>query len=155
VKQSDPKQHETPNVTLAEKGSETSQRKGNSECSSEGPKTMTHSSSLPPRDSPLTTMFLGQYVSALMVETIKSLKLSYARLAHEMAIPEMVLRDAVEGKMGLTRGQCVRLGKALGLPTTYELRPGEQDGVPCWEVCYPPVHVPMANKTQPTLIPAY
>jgi hypothetical protein len=88
-------------------------------------------------------MFLGQYVSALMLETIKSLKLSYARLAHEMAIPEMVLRDAVEGKMGLTRGQWARLGKALGLPTTYELRPGEQDGVPCWEVCFPPVHVPM------------
>jgi hypothetical protein len=35
-----------------------------------------------------------------MLETIKYLKLSYARLAHEMAIPEMVLRDAVEGKMG-------------------------------------------------------
>jgi hypothetical protein len=75
---------------------------------------MTHSSSLPPRDSPLTTMFLGQYVSALMLETVKYLKLSYARLAHEMAIPEMVLRDAVEGKMGLTRGHWVRLGKALG-----------------------------------------
>jgi hypothetical protein len=66
-----------------------------------------------------------------MLETLKHLKLSYARLAHEMAIPEMVLRDAVEAKMGLSRGQRVRLGKALGLPTTYELRPGERDGVPC------------------------
>ena len=39
-----------------------------------------------------------------MLETIEFLKLSYARLAQEMSVPEMVLRDAVEGKMGLTRG---------------------------------------------------
>ena len=104
---------------------------------------MTHSSSLPPRDSPLTTVFADQYVSALMLETIKYLKLSYAGLAHEMSIPELVLRDAVEGKMGLTRGQWVRFGHLLGLPTTYELRPGERDGIPCWEVCFPPVHVSM------------
>ena len=31
-----------------------------------------------------------------------------------MSIPEMVLRDAVEGKMGLTRGQWVKLGRFLG-----------------------------------------
>jgi hypothetical protein len=145
VKQSGPKQHGSPGDTLAE-GFRPSERIGTNESSSERPKTITPPSSLPPRDSPLTTMFLGQYVSALMLETIKYLKLSYAGLAHEMAIPEMVLRDAVEGKMGLTRGQWVRLGKALGLPTTYELRPGEQDGVPCWEVCFPPVSL-MANKT--------
>ncbi len=84
-------------------------------------------------------MFLGQYVSALMQETITYLKLSYEGLAHEMSIPELVLRDAVDGKMGLTRGQWVRFGKLLGLPTTYELRPGERDGVPCWEICFPPV----------------
>jgi hypothetical protein len=143
VKQSDPKEHDTAEVTLAEKGSKASEHMGVSERSMEQHKTITPSSSLPPRDSPLTTMFLGQYVSALMLETIKYLKLSYAGLAHQMSIPEMVLRDAVEGKMGLTRGQWVRLGKALGLPTTYELRPCEQDGVPCWEVCFPPVHVPM------------
>jgi hypothetical protein len=96
---------------------------------------MTHSSSLlPPPDSPLTLMFLGQYVSLLMQETITYLKLPYDTLAHEMSIPELVLRDAVEGKMGLTRGQWVRLGKILGLPTTYELRPGERDGRPCWEI---------------------
>ena len=104
---------------------------------------MTHSSSLPPRDSPLTLMLLGQYVSKLMQETITYLKLPYDKLAHQMSIPEMVLRDAVEGKMGLTRGQWVRFGRLLGLPTTYILRPGERDGVPCWEVCFPPVHVPM------------
>ena len=104
---------------------------------------MTPASSLPSRDSPLTTVFAAQFVSALMLETIKYLKLSYEGLGHEMAIPEMVLRDAVEGKMGLTRGQWVRLGKALGLSTTYELRPGERDDAPCWEICFPPVHVPM------------
>ena len=67
-----------------------------------------HSSSLPPSDSPLTAMFLGQYVSALMHETIDYLKLPYDGLAHEMSIPELVLRDGVEGKMGLTRGQWVK-----------------------------------------------
>jgi hypothetical protein len=48
-------------------------------------------------------MFLGQYVSAPMQETIAYLKLSYEGLAHEMSVPEMVLRDPVDGKM--TRGQ--------------------------------------------------
>ena len=91
-------------------------------------------------------MFLGQYVSSLIQETIRYLKLSYAGLAQQMSIPEMVLRDAVEGKMGLTRGQWVRLGHRLSLPTTYELRPGERDGMPCWEVCFPPVHVPMDKE---------
>jgi hypothetical protein len=101
--------------------------------------TLKKSHLLPPSDSPLTTMFVGQYVSALMQETITYLKLSYEELAHEMSIPELVLRDAVDGKMGLTRGQWVRFGKLLGLPTTYELRPGERNGVPCWEICFPPV----------------
>ena len=90
-------------------------------------------------------MFLGQYVSALMQETIAYLKLSYEGLAHEMLIPELVLRDAVEGTMGLTHGQWVRLGKILSLPTSYQLRPGERDGRPCWEVCFPPVSL-MANR---------
>ena len=53
-----------------------------------------------------------------------------AKLAHEMSIPELVLRDAVEGKMGLTRGQWVKFGRLLGLPTTYILRPGERDAMP-------------------------
>src|ERR1039458_2354411 len=55
------------------------------------------------------------------------------------------LGDGVEGKMGLTRGQWVKFGRLLGLPTTYALRPGEQDGVPCWEICFPPVSL-VANK---------
>jgi len=107
---------------------------------------LTHSSSLPPSDSPLTLMFLGQYVSKLMQETISYLKLPYDKLAHEMSIPELVLRDAVEGKMGLTRGQWVKFGRLLGLPTTYILRPGERDGTPCWEICFPPVAL-TAKKT--------
>jgi hypothetical protein len=104
------------------------------------------SASLPPRDSPLTKMFLGQYISSLMQETITYLKLSYDDLALRMFLPEMVLRDAVEGIMGLTRGQWIRFGHELGLPTTYVLRPGERDGAPYWEICFPPVSLG-ANKT--------
>ncbi len=107
---------------------------------------MKKSHSLPPSDSPLTLMFLGQYVSALMQETIAYLKLPYDKLALDMSIPEMVLRDAVEGKMGLTRGQWVKCGRLLALPTTYVLRPAERDGTPCWEVCFPPVSL-WTNKT--------
>ena len=40
-----------------------------------------------------------------------------------MSISEPVLRDSVEGKMGLTRGQWVKFGRVLGLPTTYSTRP--------------------------------
>jgi hypothetical protein len=34
------------------------------------------------------------------------------------------------------------------IEATYELRPGERDGMPCWEVCYPPVPAKM-DKGQP------
>jgi hypothetical protein len=111
-----------------------------------GSHTLKKANSLPPSDSPLTTLYLGQYVSALMQETIAYLKLPYDKLTLDMSIPEMVLRDAVQGKIGLTRGQWVRFGRLLGLPTTYVLRPGERDGTPCWEICFPPVSL-MANKT--------
>jgi hypothetical protein len=100
---------------------------------------MTHVSSLPPRDSPLTKVFAGQYMSLLVEETIRYRKLSYGGLARQMSIPEMVLRDAVEGKLGLTLGQWVKLGQLLKLTAGFQLRPGERDGAPCWEVCYPPV----------------
>ena len=99
-------------------------------------------------------MFLGQYVSSLMKETIMYLELPYDKLAREMSIPELILRDAVEGRMGLTRGQWVKFGKMLGLPTTYSLRPGERDGRPCWEICFPPVAF-AAHKgvdSDPTLV---
>jgi hypothetical protein len=102
---------------------------------------------LPPPDSPLTTSFLGQYVSSLMQETINYLKLSYRDLALKMFVPEMVLREAVRAKMALTRGQWNRLAELLGLPTAFELRPVEQNGAPYWEVCYPPVAF-IAGKTE-------
>jgi hypothetical protein len=50
------------------------------------------------------------------------------RFAIDPDVSEMVLHDAVEGKMGLTRRQWVRLGRMPGLPTTYILRRGERDG---------------------------
>jgi hypothetical protein len=81
VKQSDPKEHDTAEVTLAEKGSKASEHMGVSERSMERHKAMTPSSTLPPRDSPLTKVFLGQYVSSLIQETIRYLTLSYAGLS--------------------------------------------------------------------------
>jgi hypothetical protein len=107
---------------------------------------MTQSRVLPPSDSPLTLMFLGQYVSSLMQETIRYLKLPFDKLARELSIPELILRDAVEGRTGLTRGQWVKFGRMFSLPTLYELRPGERDGRPCWEICFSPVSL-IANKT--------
>jgi hypothetical protein len=107
---------------------------------------ITHAS-LPPSDSPLTKLFLGQYVSALVQETITYSKLAYSALAHAMSIPEVVFRDAVEGKVALTRGQWVKLGQLLRLPTTFELRAGERNGSACWEVCYPPVPVKRQKST--------
>jgi hypothetical protein len=80
-------------------------------------------------------MFLGQYLSCLIQKTITYLKLSYSDLAVTTFIPEMVLRDAVERKMALTRGQWIKLGHLLDLPTAYELRAAERDGLACWEVC--------------------
>jgi hypothetical protein len=97
----------------------------------------------PPRDSPLTKAFAGQYLSSLVQETVTYCKISYKRLAQEMSLSETILREAVQGKLARTRGQWVRLGQLLSLPTNFELRPGERDGAPCWEVCYPPVSVEM------------
>jgi hypothetical protein len=76
-------------------------------------------------------------------ETVTYCKISYERLAQEMSLSETILREAVQGKLARTRGQWVRLGQLLGLPTNFELRPDERDGAPCWEVCYPPVSVEM------------
>lgn len=139
LKETEPMRNEPPKVKLAEDSSKTYERIAVSKSTTERSKTTTPSSSLPPRDSPLTKVFAGQYLSSLVEETIRYRKLSYGGLAHEMSIPEMVLREAVQGKLGLTRGQWVKLGQLLKLPTDYQLRPGERDGAPCWEVCYPPV----------------
>jgi hypothetical protein len=97
------------------------------------------SSSLPPRDSPLTKAFAGQYVSSLVEETIRYLRLPLNVLAKEMLIPEMVLRDVVQGKLGMTRGQWIRLGKVLKIATNFQLVKSERAGTLCWEICYPPV----------------
>ena len=43
-------------------------------------------------------------------------KSSYSELAHAMSLPELILKDAVEGQVGLRRGQWNKIGKLLGLP---------------------------------------
>ncbi len=105
----------------------------------ESPKAPTPSSSLPPRDSPLTKTFLGQYLSLLVQETITYRKMPYKWLSQEMSMPETILREAIQGKLGLTRGQWVKLAQLLSLATTFDLRASERNGTPCWEICYPPV----------------
>lgn len=99
----------------------------------------TQSSSPPPPDSPLTKAFLGQYVSLLVQETVSYLKLSYKGLAQEMSMPETIIREAVQGKVGLTRGHWIKLGQLLKIATNFQLVKSERNGAPCWEVCYPPV----------------
>jgi hypothetical protein len=61
-----------------------------------------------------------------MQETITYLKLSYVGLAHEMSIPELVLRDAVEGKMG-------------------RLADSGSGSVKCW-VCQPRISYNLASE---------
>ena len=97
--------------------------------------------SLPPSDSLLTKVFLGQFVSSLCRETITCLKVPYEKLAQEMATPEVVLRDAIQGKLGFTRPQWNKLARSLKPPTTFTVRPSEREGKPCWELCYPPVQL--------------
>jgi len=97
--------------------------------------------SLPPRDSPLTTVFLGQYLSLLVQETITSRKSRYSDLARGMSMSEIVLQEAVQGKLPLTRGRWVRFVQLLGLSTMFEVRGSERNGMPCWELCYPPIRV--------------
>ena len=106
----------------------------------------TPSSSLPPRDSPLTKAFAGQYVSLLVQETITYRKMSYKGLAQEMSMPETIIREAIQGKLGLTRGQWVKLGQLLSLATTFDLRASERNGTPCWEICYPPIPARIDNR---------
>jgi hypothetical protein len=99
---------------------------------------------LPPIDSPLTAVFVGQFVSLLMQETITCRKMSFRRLAQKMSTPEIVLQDAVRGKLASTRPQWVRLAQLLNVATTFDLRPAERNGARCWELCYPPV--PLSRK---------
>lgn len=94
---------------------------------------------LPPPNSPLTEIYVGRYIGSLIDETVRYKKTSYAELAHAMSLPELILKDAVEGQIGLRRGQWNKIGELLGLPTTFQLRPGEHGGILRWELVYPPV----------------
>jgi hypothetical protein len=132
--------YERPQVTLIEKGVKASDDVAAAQFPKEWSKTPTpSSSSLPPCDSPLTKAFLGQYITLLVLETVICLKLSYKGLAQKMSMPETVLREAMQGKLGLTRGQWVKLGQLLKIATNFQLVKSERNGAPCWEVCYPPV----------------
>jgi len=44
-----------------------------------------------------------------MQEAIRYRKLPHDKLAHQMSISELMLRDAVGRTMGLTRGQCIQV----------------------------------------------
>jgi len=146
LKETEPTWNEPPKVKLAEKSSKTHEHIAVSQSTPERSKTTTPSSSLPPRDSPLTKAFAGQYVSSLVEETIRYLRVALNVLAKEMLIPEMVLRDVVQGKLGMTRGQWIKLGKLLKIATNFQLVKSERNGTPCWEICFPPVAL-TANKT--------
>jgi len=86
-------------------------------------------------------------MSMLTQETISYLKLSYKGLAHKMSIPEMVLRDAVECNMGLTSRTVGQVWSSARSATTYERRPDERDGTPCWEICFRPSTSPWTNSS--------
>jgi hypothetical protein len=102
---------------------------------------------LPPANSPLTEIYVGQYIRSLIEETARYKKTSYAELAHAMSLPELILEDAIEGRVGLRRGQWNKVGKLLGLPT-FQLRPGVHDGVLRWELVYPPVALGISHEEQ-------
>ena len=96
-------------------------------------------------------MFLGQYVSKLMQETIRYLKLPYDTLAHEMSIPELVLRDAVEGKMGLTRGQWVSLVVCWVSRRSISYDPASGMVLPAGKSAFRPLLSPRTRRSSPSL----
>jgi hypothetical protein len=100
---------------------------------------MTSSSSLAPADSPLTKAFVGPYLGLLMKETIAFRKISYAELGADLSFSEVLVKEAVDGQIALTRGQWLRLVQRLKLPTNIEFQPSQRNQAPCWEVGYPPV----------------
>lgn len=100
---------------------------------------MTSLSSLPPPDSPLTKAFVGPYLGRLMKETVASRKISYAELGADLSLSEVLVKEAVEGQIALTRGQWLRLVQRLKLPPNIEFQQALRNQAPCWEVGYPPV----------------
>ncbi len=98
-----------------------------------------HSAQLPRIDSPLAKIFLSEYISRLVQETIRYRALPCKKLAQQVNIPSPALQVAIEGQLGLTRGQWNMLGQVLGLTAKFEVRLSERHGQPCWEAYFPPV----------------
>jgi hypothetical protein len=66
-------------------------------------------------DSPLAKILLGQYLSCLITETLNYINMPHKELARAMSIQEVVLRDTIDGKVGLARRQWTRLAELLNL----------------------------------------
>jgi hypothetical protein len=94
---------------------------------------------LPRIDSPLAKIFLSDYISRLTQETVRYRALPYKKLAQQTSIPSPLLEEAIKGRLGLSRGRWKLLFQLLELPTTFQIRPSERDGQPCWEAYFPPV----------------
>jgi len=54
-------------------------------------------------------------------------------------------------RLGLKRGQWKMLLQLLELPTTFQIRPTERDGLPCWEAYFPPVSAQLEGNTKQEL----
>lgn len=99
-------------------------------------------------DSPLTKIFLSEYISQLAQETVRYRALPYKKLAQQMSIPSPALQEAIKGQLGLSRGQWNMLFQLLELPTAFQVRPSERHGQPCWEVYFPPVSVQVEESAK-------
>jgi hypothetical protein len=104
-------------------------------------------------DSPLAKIFLSEYISQLAQETVRYRALPYKKLAQQMSIPSPALQEAIKGQFGLSRGQFNMLFQLLELPTTFQVRPSERHGRPCWEAYFPPVPVEMDKVVAISLRP--
>ena len=107
-----------------------------------------NSSQLPRIDSPLAKIFLSEYISRLFQETIRFRALPYKKLAQQVSIPSPALKVAMEGQLGLTRGQWNMLGQLVGVTTTFQVRLSERHGQPCWEAYFPPVSSQVEGSTK-------
>jgi hypothetical protein len=110
-----------------------------------------NSSQLSPPDSPLAKIFLSDYISRLAQETVRYRALTYKKLAQQLSIPSPALEEAIKGRMGLKWGRWKMLFQLLELPTTFQLRPSERDGLPCWEAYFPPVSAQLEGNTKQEL----
>lgn len=99
-------------------------------------------------DSPLAKIFLSEYISQLAQETVRYRALPYKKLAQQMSIPSPALQEAIKSQFGLSRGQWTMLFQLLELPTTFEIRPSERHGQPCWEAYFPPVSVQVEESAK-------